>query len=264
MAVPARASKTASTELVFEALTTQELTLTVLGRTPFICNRMSQKARQGLLLPDESRRKAVVRAREPKHDPLAELRQSFYRTLDPAAPTLFAALASMFKGSMRQAALDVPGATKRQIGSLLWVKGERLPLYGVPQLLMNVVRNMDQNRTPDIRSRAILPEWTTTITIEYVIPLLKAPSVVNLQVAAGMITGVGDWRPEKGNGTYGQFQIVAADDERVLRLQAEGDRAAHADQRAGGRARDAAGDVADAARETADQRPPGRVCRSSE
>lgn len=224
MATPA--SKTA--ELVFAPLSTEALELTILGTTPFICNRMSQKARRQLLLPDEGRGRGntAARAATAKHDPIGEYRASFYRTLTPEAPTVIAALASMFKGSMKQAALDVPGATKRQIGQLLWVEGERLPLFGVPKLIMAVVRNSDIARTPDIRSRAILPAWTTTVTIRYVVPLLKAPSVVNLQIAAGMITGVGDWRPEKGSGTYGQFEVVSAEDPRVQRLRAEGGRAA--------------------------------------
>jgi hypothetical protein len=193
---------------------------------------MSEKARRQILYPNSDSNTRAARAVAPaKHDPLSEFRESHYRMgtrlrPDPSAETMIAVLAAMFKASVRQAALDVPGATKRQIGQLLWVEGERLPLFGIPKLIMSVVRNSDMGHTPDIRSRAILPEWTTTITVRYVVPVLKAPSVVNLQIAAGMITGVGDWRPEKGNGTFGQFEIVEPDDRRVLRIREEGGRLA--------------------------------------
>ena len=94
------------------------------------------------------------------------------------------------------AALDLPGARKAQIGRLVQVKEgtyrDLIPIYGEPQLLMSVTRSADMNRTPDIRSRCIIPNWAAQITISFVLPTLRETAVVNLLAAAGITAGVGD------------------------------------------------------------------------
>ena len=135
-------------------------------------------------------------------------------------------LASSFKGALRSAALDIPGANKSQIGRLTYVNGEFTPIYGVPKLFMSIVRSADMNRTPDVRTRAIVPEWACKLSVTYVQPLLRDQAVANLLAAAGISIGVGDWRPEKGAGAYGQFALVSADDADFVRICKTGGRAA--------------------------------------
>lgn len=189
----------------------ETIRVAILGTKPLICNRMSEKARQQLLLPS-GRKNAAEKAGSLKHDPLAEFRASPYTLVEDDAPTFVALLGSMFKQGMMSAALDIPGAAKAQIGRLVWVEQDRLPVYGIPQLLMAVTRSADINHTPDIRTRAILPHWACSIDITYRVPLLTEKSVINLLSAAGSSSGVGDWRVQKGSGTYGQFALVAQDD----------------------------------------------------
>jgi hypothetical protein len=133
-------------------------------------------------------------------------------------PAEIGLLSTAFKGAIRSAALDIPGASKAQIGRLVYVEGEMIPIFGTPKLFMSVTRSADINKTPDIRTRAILPEWACKITVAYTEPLLKHTTITNLIAAAGYSIGVGDWRPEKGSGTYGQFRLVAPDDEDYLRI----------------------------------------------
>ena len=52
---------------------------------------------------------------------------------------------------------------------------------------------------------------------------------MNLFAAAGMMQGVGDWRPQKGSGTYGQYQLVSADDDRFLEVIENGGRESQVD-----------------------------------
>lgn len=201
--------------------------LTLVGTTPLICNRMSEKARREILLPaltlTPSQRQST-----PKHDPLAEFRASPYTYVDPAAPTLIALMASAFKGAMATAALDLPGARKSQIGRLVYVVGEivpeLVPIYGPVQLLMSVVRQAGINHAPDIRSRAILPRWACRVTVRYVTTLINRTSIGNLITAAGITAGVGDWRPEKGKGDYGQFRIAPENDAEFAAIQIAGRR----------------------------------------
>ena len=198
----------------------ETIRVAVLGVTPLICNAMSEKARQQLLFPSQ-RKNAAERASSLKHTPLDEFRASIYRLPADDAETLVAMLGTMFKQTMMTAALRLPGAAKSAIAQLCWVSPERVPVYGVPQMLMSVVRSADMNRTPDIRTRTILPRWACTLDITYVVPLLNEKTVMNLITAGGVLSGIGDWRPQKG-GTNGQFEIVAPTDETFLEILKDG------------------------------------------
>jgi hypothetical protein len=197
----------------------------IVGRTPIILNRMSEKARRHLLLPPR-RKNTAERASTLRHDPIAEFRASPYTDPDAAAPTLLQVVATAFKGAMLDAALDMPGIAKTQIKRLVWVSDERVSLYGVPKLMLAVTRNSDINRTPDVRSRAIVPQWACRISIVYRKPILHETGIVNLLAAAGVTPGVGDWRVGKGSGNYGQFDIASADDPRLASILETGGREA--------------------------------------
>jgi hypothetical protein len=168
----------------------------------------------------------MERATTLKHDPLTEYRSSPYLLSNEAAPTAIAILATAFKGAMKTAALDLPGAKKAQIGRLVYVEGDMVGIYGVPQLFMTTVRSADMNRTPDIRTRAILPQWACKLTVTFVQPLMRMQAVANLLGASGFTAGVGDGRPEKGAMSYGQFTIVDKDDPTFLEIVQNGGRAA--------------------------------------
>lgn len=195
----------------------------ILGTTPLILNRMSEKARHELLMP-KGRKTSAEKAANLKHNPIDEFRASPYTDVREDAPTYLQHLSTAFKKAMMGAALDIPGAKKAQIGRLTWVEGERISIYGVPQMFMSVVRSADMNRTPDIRSRAIVPKWACRLSVSFVQPILREQSVVNLLASAGITQGIGDWRNEKGSGTYGQFTLVDADDAEFNHIMKTGGR----------------------------------------
>jgi hypothetical protein len=219
----ARVSKAAEASVI--SLPTTEIgqqEVGVLGITPYLHNRMSEKARRTLLYPSP-RKNTAERAASLKHDPVEEFRASPYQLLDDEnAPTLLAVMASAFKGAMMTAALDLPGVSKAQIGRLVWVEGHYVPIWGTAQLHMSVTRSADIGKTPDIRTRAITPAWGTIIMLSYVQPLITRQTVVNLLTTGGRSSGVGDWRPEKGKGTFGPFELVNTDDPRLVKVMENG------------------------------------------
>lgn len=200
----------------------------VVGTSPLILNRMSEKAKHELLMP-KGRKNAVEKATTLKHVPVDEYRASAYTLKDDAAPTLLAILSTAFKGALRSAALDMPGAKKAQIGRLTYIAGEMVGIYGLPKLFMSITRSADMNKTPDVRTRAIVPQWACQLSVTFVQPLIRAQAVANLLAAAGITIGVGDWRPEKGAGSYGQFRIADKDDPEFLAILQSGGRAAQID-----------------------------------
>ena len=218
------AKKAPSGENVIEIQAPQysQIDAFVLGTTPFICNRQSEKVKHELLSPAVKSRAA--RAQRLKHDPLLEFRSSPYTLTDPGAPTLLAFLSVAFKKAMMTAALDTPGANKTQIGRLVRVEGERIPLWGVPRLHMSITREASIKRTPDVRTRAILPRWACRLQITFPSSIIKPPSIMNLLSAAGQFAGIGDWRTEKGSGNYGSFKVVNEGDKEFDEVVAAGGR----------------------------------------
>lgn len=198
-------------------VTTGTFDCCIVGTSPLILNRMSEKAKHELLMP-KGRKTAVEKATSLKHNPIEEYRASAYTLKDEKQPTLLAILSTAFKGALRSAALDMPGAKKAQIGRLTYIAGEFVGIYGQPKLFMSITRSADMNKTPDVRTRAIVPEWAARVSVTFVQPLIRAQAVANLLAAAGITIGVGDWRPEKGAGSYGQFRLADKDDPEFLSI----------------------------------------------
>jgi hypothetical protein len=145
---------------------------------------------------------------------------------DPGQPTLIAMLSSAFHKAIANAALDM-SAKKTEIYRRMWIEGDKTNIYGVPKLWMTIVRSADMNRTPDVRTRARLPEWACRLQVTFVEPLIKAQALVNLLASAGLTIGVGDGRQEKGSGMHcGNFRIVDENDADFKRIVKEGGRKA--------------------------------------
>jgi hypothetical protein len=186
------------------------LTVCVLGESPLIYNRLSFKVRKELLMP-KGKKNAAEKAGSLKHDPLEEFRASAYTNKYEGASRL-QLLGAMFKGAMETAALESPGTKKSQIGRLCYIEENRVDLFGLPQLFMSVVRSADMNKTPDVRTRMIVPKWACKFTVRFMMPTIRDQSVANLLALAGQIAGVGDYRVEKGAGAYGRFKLVSESD----------------------------------------------------
>jgi hypothetical protein len=209
-------------EVVIEKLGVGEASVWIKGQTPMIYNSMSAKVRHELLMP-KGRKTTADKAQNLKHDPIEEYRASVYRAR-VKGPTELVFPCGAVKSAMCNAALEIPGAKKAQIGRLVWVQGESVDVYGVPRLFMSVVRSADMNKTPDVRTRAILPEWCCRVTVRFVMPTMNETTVARLLETAGLVIGLGDFRQEKGKGNYGQFSI--ADEADCKSLIASGGRAA--------------------------------------
>ena len=193
-------------EIVIEKLTVGTASVWIKGQTPMIYNAMSAKAKHDLLLPS-GRKTAAEKAQTLKHDPPEEYRASVYRSIVDG-PTRLVFPCGALKSCMCNAALEIPGAKKAQVGRLVWVEGENVSVYGVPRMLMSVVRDADMNRTPNVRTRAILGEWCCRVTVRFVMPTMNETAVARLLETAGLVIGLGDYRQEKGKGNYGQFSLA--------------------------------------------------------
>jgi len=219
--------KTVDQVIDIAAITMARIPVHILGTQPLLMHRFSAKARRELLFPS-GRKNAAEKAENLKHDPLNEYREAVYANRDTTRPTAIHLPAGMFSKALASAALDIPGASKAQILRLASVTSTQIDLFGTPRMSMEMVRSSDMAKTPDVRTRPIFPEWACKIEIEYVATLLKEGQIMNLLAAAGMIVGIGDWRPQKG-GSHGKFKIVAHDDPDYVRVCKEQGRKAQVD-----------------------------------
>ena len=220
-------NKKASTSEVIDIpkLGKGSVSICIRGTSPLICNRLSEKAKHTLLLPS-GRKTSAEKAQTVKHNPIEEYRLSPYLSMNEKSPTAIEMLSSMIKKGMMTAALELPGVQKSKIGRLTYVENERFPVFGIPRILLSVTRSADMNKTPDVRTRAIIPRWAAMFSISFVTPTLNQVTIANLVSGAGIVSGLGDWRIEKGSGSYGGFEIVDPDDSEFLEIVKEGGRQA--------------------------------------
>ena len=199
------------TEVIIEKLHQGSIKVWVRGLSPLIFNCMSEKARHELLFP-EGRKTAADKAANLKHVPIEEYRNSVYRRIGNG-PTRLQFPSAGFKGAMSDAALEIPGAKKAQIQRLIWVVGDYVDIYGIPKLLMSIVRSADMSHTPDVRTRAIVPDWCCCVNLRFSSPTINQTSILRLLEASGMLIGIGDFRQGKGKGNYGQYSVISDDSE---------------------------------------------------
>lgn len=206
-----------SSEIVIQAIRTQTIQFCVLGTSPLICNRMSQKVWMELLAP-AGRKSAATKASTMKHDPLKEFSNSPYIIDDKSSAAMIGTMSSGFKKGMGVAALRSEGVKKTEINQLVYVEGMLTEVFGIPQVFMSITRSADMNKTPDVRTRAIIPEWACTLTVTFATPALRETSIANLLASAGVVSGIGDWRQEKGSGSFGSYKLVERTDKDFVRI----------------------------------------------
>ena len=194
--------KKTEANLVIHPLKQGRVKLRMIGNTPIIFNRMAEKAKRDLLVG--AAKKTAAQKKDIKHNPDAEFCASIHKI---EGDTLLGFPASGVKGAMATAALETAGVNKTNVNRLIFLPQQKVSIWGTPKLFMDVVRSADMNKTPDIRTRAIVNDWCAEVDIAFVTPTLSQHSVVALLANAGMICGVGDNRQEKGKGNYGSWFV---------------------------------------------------------
>jgi hypothetical protein len=199
-----------------------EMRFNIVGTSPLMLHAVSAKAAGSLLFP-APKKNAAERATTMKHEPLEEFRDACYMFTDQdQQPTRLYMPGSAFHAAVASVAIDMAGARKAQIARLTNVPVAKVPIFGIPKLIMSIVRSSDMARTPDVRTLPILESWCCEIPVRFVASLLKEQSIANLFAASGVIIGVGDGRPEKGKLSCGQFRLCNPDDAQFLKIKSMG------------------------------------------
>jgi len=204
---------TLDTPISIPKIDMRHLELTVIGDTPLICHRWSEKAKKQML--DKQMKKAKT-AKEAK-DPESDFYDSLYWLTDrPAKVTAadvkrakFGFPAIAFKAAAVTAAGDVDGAKKTEMRRRFHINEEFVAIDGTPTMREDMCRvGMG---TADIRFRGEFKTWRATFRVAYNGSAISAEQIVNLFNLAGFGVGIGEWRPEK-DGSYGRFRVATQDD----------------------------------------------------
>jgi hypothetical protein len=189
-------------EIQIDKIAAETILVPILGTTPLIVHRFSEKAKRQMLDATQGRKSP----KEPK-DPQAEYEAAFYR-LDDGEPGM---LAGAFKDATVGAARFYHAVKMTELKTFLRFLGElgtdgrmMVRLEGEPRMREDVVR-VNRGGT-DLRYRPEFVEWRTTLRVVYPTSALTRGSVLSLIDAGGMGVGVGEWRPEKG-GEFGTYKI---------------------------------------------------------
>ena len=201
-----------------------ELVVHLLGTRPLYHHSMSPEAMRELLYPSP-RKNEAAKAASMKHNPLKEYRESPYVAVGDHHPARLLMRADALKKALGTAALETAGVFKSEIGRAVYVQpdtGIYLYIWGKPVLSMETVRMSGIQRVPDIRTRAVCVEWCARARIKFLADRFSDKAIANLVALAGMVSGWGDARQEKGARSEGLWQIVNADNEdwqRIARTQ---------------------------------------------
>ena len=199
---------TAATTMEIHALKQGRIKLRMIGQTPMYFNSMGAKAWRDLLVGGG--KKTAAEKKNIKHNPEQEFRDSVYKK--STGDTYLCFPAAGVKGAMATAALETEGIKKTSVQRLIFLPESQIQVWGKPYLKMDIVRSADMNKTPDVRTRAYLPNWCAEVDIKFVTPTLSAFSIVSLLQNAGTIVGIGDFRQEKGRGSYGTFSVASSEE----------------------------------------------------
>jgi hypothetical protein len=206
-------AKNQESELTIVGIDMTSMDFHLVGTSPLVPHAVSAKAAGELIWP-KGRKSAADKASTMKHEPFDEFRDAAYQFRDDDnAPTRLYMPAGAFHAAIADVAIDMVGASKAQTARLTRVPGDKIPVWGVPQIYSTIVRSSNMQRTPDVRTLPILPRWACSITVMFPTALIKYQSIANLLGNAGLIIGVGDGRPQKGKKAFGCWRVCAEGDE---------------------------------------------------
>lgn len=173
--------------------------LVLIGDSPLISHRWSEKARKQMLDKQMKKAKTAKEAKDPERD----FRESLYD--HPDGGYGFPCVA--FKNAAVGACRFSDGIKMTEARGAFHVVGELAKIEGhEPTMREDMVRvGMG---TADIRYRGQFEKWSVRLFIDYNRDALSPEQIVNLFNLAGFGVGVGEWRPEK-DGSYGRFHVAS-------------------------------------------------------
>lgn len=202
-------------EVIIPAINIQTATIKIVGDSPLIMHKWSEKAKKEIL--DKQMKKAKTKGHDAK-DPVSDFINSMYwlegepdekteegfaKAIQSGARFGFPSVA--FKASAVSAGYRC-GVTKDKVSmnAAFHIDGEFVEIHGTPEMREDMVKIA--MGTADIRYRGEFKNWYAVFPVKYNASAISLEQLVNLFNLGGFACGVGEWRAEKG-GTFGMFHV---------------------------------------------------------
>ena len=196
----------------FSPLKIETLSLTLIGDTPLICHKWSEKAKKEMLDKQMKKAKGAKVAKDPKKDYIDSMYWLSEIPEDPTEKEIeeadFGFPAIAFKNAAVGACRNIDGmkmTIARGVFHIVADGNGLVEIDGSPNIREDMVRI--GNGVADIRFRGEFKDWNVSLTIKYNKNVLSEEQIVNLFNTAGFAVGIGEWRPEK-DGQNGMFHVA--------------------------------------------------------
>jgi hypothetical protein len=188
-------------EVKADPLLIATLKVKIVGITPLLLNRLSDKEKQSMLDKQMGKGAEKNKIRDPKQ----EVEDKIHKLGNSVGIPIIS-----LKKSMVEAApyLDVD---KKLIRGSLFIIPEENNLVPIKytKMVINeaITRDSGINRTPRTTFRPEFRDWSTEFIVKYNARQITPDQIVGLLKLAGFHIGVGSWRPQC-DGTYGTFTVA--------------------------------------------------------
>lgn len=208
-------STTTDTAIVIDRIGVETIKVPIIGTSPLIVHRWSDKAKRQMLDAQQGKKKV-----KEHRDPQADYENSFYRIADDTNPDRYGFPVTAFKqATIGGARFYDKSVTMTALRQAMFFRGiitkadpqQLVEIHGEPHMREDVVR---VGQGTDLRYRGEFTEWTTELAITFVTSMLDRNSLLSLVEAGGMGVGVGEWRPQKS----GEFGTYVIDDARSVEV----------------------------------------------
>ncbi len=194
----------------FETLKLKTVAVPIVGETPLLMHRFSEKA-AGIML---GKHMGTASAGREAKEPTLELIRALYLLGGEGfgMPTV-AFKAAAVRGADMTGMLAMAKAKTafRVEGPMNLVQ-----VFGVPEMDVQPARN---NQTMDIRIRPRFDEWGALVLVRFNEGQLSVEQVHQLFQAGGFGAGLGDWRQER-DGINGSFRVGTAQEVDAIKSRA--------------------------------------------
>lgn len=195
-------------------LETQTVVVPVVGVTPLIVHRFSEKARQQI----EDKQSQKSRQKKAPKVPEELFNAARYRL--PDGSDGFPAVG--FKAAIVSGARLLDGVTMTLLKQSIYVQGEGadqlvpLEIESEPDMRQDNVRI--SMGTTDLRYRPQYWPWGAVLRVTFIPSVITLSSLMSL-VNAGGFGGIGEWRPtapKSSTGSFGKFEIDKSRDLQLI------------------------------------------------
>ena len=203
--------------VIIPAIDIRTATIKVVGDSPLIVHKWSEKAKKEIL--DKQMKKAKTKghdAKDPVRDfidslywldgePEEKTEEGFAKAIQNGARFGFPAVA--FKAAAVSAGYRA-GVTPNKVSmyAAFHLDDELIEFHGTPVARADMVTVGGISRAADIRYRGEFQEWSAIFQVKYNASAISLEQLVNLFNLGGFCCGLGEWRVEKG-GEFGRFHV---------------------------------------------------------